>query len=138
MPAGKSLLVGASGADIANREEVFVGRVVGMEGDTQESGLVVGVRFFSIAGVHDLIKIEKKRLCRRSRCDVRDEFKVAGFFTNEESLTVAPRAAEGERLGKRKARKGILHFDHRCGRRVGKGDARIGHSGTRVDDERCG
>ena len=70
-----------------------------MEGDTQESGLAVGVRLFSIAGVHDLIEIEKKRLRRRSRCDVRDEFKVAGFFTNKESLTVAPRAAEAERLG---------------------------------------
>ena len=76
-------------------EKVAVGRVVRVKGDGEKSHLAGGAESLA-TGSDDLVDIQENSFTWSSGGDIRDEFEVAGFFANEEALSVAIRTAQAE------------------------------------------
>ena len=96
VPTRESLIIHSSRANIINHEEVSVIRVIGMEGDAEESLFAARQERFATI-VDDLIEIKKDSFCRCDCGDIRDEFEVSGFLTNKETSGLSGGTAEAER-----------------------------------------
>ena len=84
-----------------------------------------------------MIEVEEDCFRRSSRGDVRNEFQVAIFLTNEKALSVASWTAETKRGREGESGEGDFQFDHRSRSGGWHVDSRVGNARSGVRCEKC-